>query len=393
MSLTRYALPASARTGSCSILKRNSGATSSASSAFWIPLSKSPFPGSAAAASLLVERVQGLDVGALTGRRNARRARVRQNLTRTGRFIFGGRRTADENSCAARGRAPSGWVVRPSDNQPVDLGRSSREVEALDPLAVQADIDRIGYRGNSDASATARAATAAGHFAFSFKIFSRRCHTDRMESGLHRHADPVRIGFRLVASYRHALESNLEFVLRINREIVLHGNTGARVERQIVAEPLVARSLQRVALGVVNFFHGLHRQVADRKSADSAPSRHVPLEQRWRGREHGGDVVKAVARIVDGQPLAWLDIDRQQVANGVAVFGAVQPMNGSAAGIWLGERGAIERRFEKRRKGRGFGRLRTAARRHRRHVARLDFAEHFFPNISVFGNGGQRLML
>ena len=44
------------------------------------------------------------------------------------------------------------------------------------------------------------------------------------------------------------------------------------------------------------------------------------------------------------------------------------------------ERGAVDRRFEKRRKRLRIGRLGTDARRYRRHVARLDLAEDFLPD-------------
>ena len=105
--------------------------------------------------------------------------------------------------------------------------------------------------------------------------------------------------------------------------------------------------------------------------------------------KHVGDVVEAVPGIIDGQPVARLHIDGQQIANRVAVFGAVEPMNSRAPRIWFGERGAVDRRFEKRGQGLRLCRLGTHARGDRRHVARLHLAENFLPDFRVCGNIGE----
>ncbi len=152
------------------------------------------------------------------------------------------------------------------------------------------------------------------------------------------------IDLRIVLADRRTGNANLEHVLAVDRKVVLNRDAGARIEGQIVADPLVARPLQRIALGVVNIFDRLQRDVADGEPADSARRRHVALEQRGRRRQHGRDVVEPVSGIVDRQPRARLDVDGQQVANGVAVLGAVQPMDRRAPRIRLRGRGRVERR-------------------------------------------------
>ena len=58
--------------------------------------------------------------------------------------------------------------------------------------------------------------------------------------------------------------------------------------------------------------------------------------QQHRGqRQHVADVVKAVTGIVGGKIIRRLEVDAHQVANGIVVFGAVQPANGDAAGVGM----------------------------------------------------------
>ncbi len=111
-------------------------------------------------------------------------------------------------------------------------------------------------------------------------------------------------------------------------------------------ELLVADALERIARRLVDLFKRLRREIADGQPADPARGRHVALEQRRRGREHGRDVVESVARIVDRQPLARLDVDGQQIADRVAVLGAIQPVNRRPARIGVCRSRAVERRLE-----------------------------------------------
>jgi hypothetical protein len=70
----------------------------------------------------------------------------------------------------------------------------------------------------------------------------------------------------------HSRDADLEHVLAIDREIVLDRHARARIERQVVAKPLVADTLEGVARGIVNLFKGLNREIPDGQPADPARS-------------------------------------------------------------------------------------------------------------------------
>ena len=87
----------------------------------------------------------------------------------------------------------------------------------------------------------------------------------------------------------------------------------------------------------------------------------VALDERRRDAEHVGVVVEARRRIVWRQHRAHVHVERQQIANGVGVLGAVEPMQRRRARIGVPRRRAIELRLERRRERRrappaaGFG--------------------------------------
>ena len=78
---------------------------------------------------------------------------------------------------------------------------------------------------------------------------------------------------------------------------------------------------------------GADRRIADRQAADLRRRRHVGLHQRRRHAQHVGDVVEAVARIVAGEQRRGVDRQIEQIANGVGVFGAVEPMERGRARV------------------------------------------------------------
>ena len=80
---------------------------------------------------------------------------------------------------------------------------------------------------------------------------------------------------------------------------------------------------------------GLILVFADGQAAHQPRDRHVPFQQRRRHRKHVADIVEAVARIVHRQRRPGLDIERQHVANRVAVLRAIQAMHGGPAGIGI----------------------------------------------------------
>ena len=207
-----------------------------------------------------------------------------------------------------------------------------------------------------------------------------------MQPRLHRNPDLVGVDLGIVLSDRQAWNANLEHVLAVDGKIVPDRNAGARIERQIVAEPFVPHTLHRVALGIVNLFDRLYREVADRQPADAARRRHVALEQRRRCRQDGRDVVEAVSGIVHGQPFARPHVDRQQISNGIAVLGAVQPVHRRASRIGSAGRRAIEIELEEIREGLSFFGLWAISHVGRRHFAGADLPKYFLPHFSAGGH-------
>ena len=69
----------------------------------------------------------------------------------------------------------------------------------------------------------------------------------------------------------------------------------------------------------------------------------VALQEQRRQGQHVADVVEAVADVVGGEVLGRLEIDADEVADGVVVFDAVEPADGDPARIaFAGAIGTIE---------------------------------------------------
>ena len=119
---------------------------------------------------------------------------------------------------------------------------------------------------------------------------------------------------------------------------------------------------------------------------------HVSLDERGRDAEHVGDVVEPGRGVVWRQQRADIDVEREQIANGVRVFGAVQTMQRGRAGIESPRRRSIERGFERRGE-----RLARRGRRLRRVLGRhhpgAQLADDLLPDLGVAidGGGAQRV--
>ena len=162
------------------------------------------------------------------------------------------------------------------------------------------------------------------------------------------------------------------------------GEPAARAERQILVHPVV---LHEVPRDVVELDGRLHRDVADRQPADPARRRQVALEQPGRHRQHVGVVVEPERRVVCRQEGGDIGIERQQIADGVGVFGAVQTMNAGASRVGPERGGLIEGRLEAGRETvleRPFGPGQPG----RGHGAASQLANDLFPHR---GSGPDRL--
>ena len=74
-------------------------------------------------------------------------------------------------------------------------------------------------------------------------------------------------------------------------------------------------------------------RIAERQRADPLGRRQVALEQHRRDAQHVGVVVEPAARIVGRQHRRDVDVEREQIAHGVRVLGAIQAMGQRTAGI------------------------------------------------------------
>ncbi len=198
----------------------------------------------------------------------------------------------------------------------------------------------------------------------------------------------------LLGVERHALvqiarELGSDLVLGIGREVVIDSHAAARAERQ-TGQALLLRTVVGHAEPVDV---DERRRRADGEPADLVGCGEIALEQRRRELQHARDVVEAVARLVGRQELGDLDVEVQQIADGVAVLGAVQAVERlRAAGVRTRGGCRIELAFEPAREldTRFGGRPRLADGRHH---AGAQLPDDFLPLGGMRGNGVERQRL
>src|SRR5437660_665582 len=89
-------------------------------------------------------------------------------------------------------------------------------------------------------------------------------------------------------------------------------------------------------------------RAAEGQAADLTRGGNVTLEQS--GRELADrHIVETVAGVIGRQQRRHIYFEREQVANRIPVFGAIQtPESRRTPGVRMRRRGAVERRFERR---------------------------------------------
>ena len=158
-----------------------------------------------------------------------------------------------------------------------------------------------------------------------------------------------------------------------------HREPAPRPERQILAHPPVLGEQGRRP---VEGGGGAQRRVADGLAADLRGGQQVALEQPRRDGEDVADVVEAVARLVGRQEGLGVDVEGQDVADGVGVLGPVQPLHGRPSRIGSGFGRAVEGGLQIRGEG-GVGRGVGARPRSRRHGRGAQFPQHLLPDRGV----------
>ena len=267
------------------------------------------------------------------------------------------------------GLAGAFWKPALGGERDAEIVRPRRDRQASDQLVVCGQLVRRGARHRRPRIARSLAAD------------TELTHAPPVEPQL----DCVRLAQPANLAGVGSLEPDPDLVLPVGREVMTHRRAAARAERQRLAHPVALEQRLRHAVGLDR---RPNHAAANRQLADLAGGGHVALQERRRQREHIGDVVEAVARIVGRQERSNVDFEREQIAHRVGVFGAVQPMNDRAS--WIRVRGAVrvERRFDP------FGDrvIRWTIRPrhpHRRHGAAAQPGRNFFQRARVRRDVGQ----
>ncbi len=176
-------------------------------------------------------------------------------------------------------------------------------------------------------------------------------------------------------------QADLDQVLAVDGKVMMNGDPASRTERQLVADlsVLLCQIGNSVGLG-----DRPRRARPERQAADLSGRRHVAFQERRRNRQQAGHVVEAMyVGVVGRQQRRGVDVERQQVADGVLVLGsiqAVQAVGSTWIRVQLGR--TVELRFEQRHEGidRDLVRTRQARRRHR---ARVKLLQDSFQDFRV----------
>ena len=190
-----------------------------------------------------------------------------------------------------------------------------------------------------------------------------------------RPAHPHEIGLVLAA------QPHPDGVLAVDGELVGDREPAPRAERQVLALPAVLDDVQGHLEGVEP---RRRRRQPHRQAGDLPGHRQVPLEMGARDGEDVGEVVEAaVGRLVPRQQRGDVDVEGEEVADGVGVLGPVDAVHGAAApGIGVGGPRRVERPLQvggHRGVGRGVG-PRAPRRGHRR---RPQLRDDLLPELGV----------
>jgi hypothetical protein len=135
---------------------------------------------------------------------------------------------------------------------------------------------------------------------------------------------------------------HLDHILAVERKHVPRGHAAARSERQ----PVQMLGLRRVAADAVRLGAGGDRWASDGECADLRRCGEIALEQGRRQAQDLGDVVEPFRRIVGRQEGGRVDLERQQIADGVGILRAIQTMDRGPSGVRSLQRGTVEVRLE-----------------------------------------------
>jgi len=173
---------------------------------------------------------------------------------------------------------------------------------------------------------------------------------------------------------------DVDLVLAVGREVVLDDQAAARAERQALHVRLL-----KAGSRVIRLAAGPHVGPPDRLHGDHARRADVLLDERRRDLQPARNVVEVLDDLVERQERRRVDVDREQVADRVLVFLAVQPVRRNRFRPALVGRGLIERALEPRDQAREL--LLARARRLRgRHQPAAELAHGRLEDLGVIGD-------
>ena len=181
-----------------------------------------------------------------------------------------------------------------------------------------------------------------------------------------------------------AEQLRLDHVFAVERQRRLRQHAADGPNRQSLDVPVLGSILPNAE----GFGGDADLGIADGERAHLASGADISLQQHGRNAQHVGDVVEPVGRVVGRQQRGRVDLQRQQVANGVGVLGAIQPVHELAARIGTRGGGPVQRGAQPADQpltGGAVG-LRNALRRHHAHA---HLADHLLPDVRCLGRLGE----
>ena len=148
-------------------------------------------------------------------------------------------------------------------------------------------------------------------------------------------------------------------------------------------QSIETRILHQTARRGVGDLRWRQRAVANGATADFHGRRDVTLNQCRRNAQGIGDVVESFVGVVRRQNVCHIHIEVQQIANGICVFRAVQPMDGNRSRIRISSGSFVQARLQfgcKPIENGARGPRLTA----RRHHAGSHLPNDTFPNRGIF---------
>ena len=144
----------------------------------------------------------------------------------------------------------------------------------------------------------------------------------------------------------------------------------------------------RALVGIgVGLAAGARVGLADRLHGHRSGRGDVLIEECGRRLQHVGDVVEAIALSIRREQLGRIQLQPEQVINGIRVFFSIQPVKRDVPRVRVEGYRRVQIAFHPRHERVRLSAIRTSHAR-RRHHATAQLTDHLFPNLRVPGNTG-----